>query len=188
MDAVIYGTEKASTHRNRHRRRYQHRYRYVRILSETPFGLDRCRTRFALLAALAMTGVSACRSTGSWRLAETDPPGAIFPLQQLTLDGDGRFEALSSAEGERFPSQGAYRWKAGRLQVKRYGFEPRTFRVKRHWDGRLEFVHEEHGRRVSAFFEPFDPEQESVNKTGETAEPRPPAPDESKPTTKPPGK
>jgi len=146
----------------------------------------RCHAPLALLAALAMTGSSGCRSTGSWRLAETNPPGASFPLQQITLDDAGQFEAMSTAYGERIPSQGAYRWNANTLQVKRYGFQPRSFRVKRHWDGRLEFIHEEHGRRVSAFFEPFDPEKESANDGTDATESRLPAPDESNRTTKPP--
>lgn len=139
------------THKRR-RLRAAHRRSAVRV------GIGR-----AFVAALTMAGASGCRPTGTWRLAETDPPGAAFPLRELTLDASGHFMATSSAFGEQIPSQGAYRWKGGTLEVGRSGFEPRSYTIKRRWDGRLEFIHKENGRRVSAFFERVDPNEASAS-------------------------
>ena len=115
-----------------------------------------------LFATVTTAGATGCQPTGTWRLAKTDPPGVPFPLQELTLDASGHFAATSTAYGERIPSQGMYRWRGRTLEVGRAGFEPRSYTIKRRWDGRLEFIHEENGRRVSAFFERVDPDEASA--------------------------
>jgi len=118
--------------------------------------------------AFAFLGCAPATS-GSWRFARTDPPGIEFPLEKLELDPSGEFRSTSVAYGESIPAQGQYKWRGDKLLIGRPGFEPRAYRVKRHRDGRIEFIYREDGRRVSALFEPVSSDEASeTNATNTT--------------------
>lgn len=116
---------------------------------------------------LALTCVCGCQTTGSWELEETDPPGVGFPLQRLELDESGRFYATTNAFGERVHTQGAYRWRGNKLLVAGAQGQAQPFTVKRHRDGRIEFVHRVNGERISAFFTPVDPHKREAVDNGQ---------------------
>jgi len=78
-----------------------------------------------------------CRLDGQWKAVGVDPPGSRPPIEQLSLGRDGSYSVTWTEEGEKRGSSGQYRWNGRQLSVAQEGYEPKKYRLKRRWDGKM---------------------------------------------------
>jgi hypothetical protein len=83
-------------------------------------------------------------------MTKVDPPGAPFPLEQVTFDESGRYSAAWSNEGEKHTSMGAYRQSRNRLEIAQDGRQSRAYSVKRHANDSVVLTYREGGATMSA--------------------------------------
>lgn len=109
-----------------------------------------CVLRDTLPLFLAAMGTTGCQVSGTWTVAEVDPPGAGFPLQQLVLDPNRNYSALWTEDGEKKGSYGQYRWNGYQLKVAQAGRDPRTYGARLGLDGKLRMTYREDDQSVTA--------------------------------------
>jgi hypothetical protein len=111
------------------------------FVAERP-GAGRARASLVFLLAL-VSGGCATNLSGTWKTVNVDPPGAPFPLHQVTFDEEGRYTASAMQDGEKHTSVGTYRQGLTFLEVRQDGRLPRNYRCKRLSDGSILLMFEE---------------------------------------------
>ena len=108
-----------------------------------------------LVACLAVVGSGGCTPNlaGTWHTVRVDPPGAPFPLEQVTFDEAGRYAASWGRDGERHTSVGAYRQSMNRLEIIQDGRLSRRYALRRNMDGSMVLTYREGGATMSAILE-----------------------------------
>ncbi len=100
-----------------------------------------------IACALATAG---CSIAGSWRTVSTEPPGVTFPINTLTLDGDGNYTATWIVKDETRTDTGFYRWDGFTLDVEQAGSMPRSYGARLRLNGNLLLTHRQGNARAVA--------------------------------------
>ncbi|RME41616.1 MAG: hypothetical protein D6788_00835 [Planctomycetota bacterium] len=98
-----------------------------------------------------------CSVTGSWKRVSVSPPGAPFPLEYVTFGKDRRYTATWKENGREHTSTGVYKANLLTLDVAEDGYQPRRYRLKRRWDGKLLLIYDADGHSVTATLERAPP-------------------------------
>lgn len=118
-------------------------------------------TRMRWLPLMAMISlVGGCSVTGTWKRVTTDPPNALFPVDDLLLDRDGNYNARWEHEGRKYGSYGTYEFRGGELIVAQAGSMPRAYGARIRLDGKLELTVSVNGDSVRAVLERQQPPKE----------------------------
>ena len=103
-----------------------------------------------VLCATMNTG---CSVTGSWKRVSVDPPGVPFPIDTLTFDANKNYTASWSEKGSPRTSSGIFTWNGSTLKIQQFGKQPRTYRARRRFDGKLELTYEIGNSKATAILE-----------------------------------
>ena len=106
---------------------------------------DMLRIRCLWLTLCSAFLFSGCSSSiaGSWTTSEVRPQGAVFPINQVTFDAQGKYTATGeySAQGtysgEMHTTTGAYTRQQQTVRVSPVGGSPLEYKTRRRLDGKL---------------------------------------------------
>lgn len=106
----------------------------------------------AALLGIAVVGLGGCAANivGTWRTTQVEPPGIMFPLDEISFDGQGRYTASWSQDDEKHTSVGAYRQSMSQLEITQDGRLARKYRLKRKSDDSLVMIYREGENEVAA--------------------------------------
>ena len=95
-----------------------------------------------LLLSFALLSTSGCAMGGSWRAESTHPPGAAFPINEITFDqgkytATGLFSAQGDYSGDRRTTTGEYSFNGATLKLKPSGGPELFYKTARRLDGKL---------------------------------------------------
>ena len=127
-------------------------------VANSAIGWVRPRTRNAW--SIAPLFFSGCATAGNWQAVAIDPPGAAFPIQQMTLDPKGNFtttgllNAAGAYDGKIHTSTGGYREQWCTLYMDAQSGPENQYAVTRRLDGKLVLTYRSpsSAKKVSATF------------------------------------
>lgn len=110
----------------------------------------------AAVAGTLLLTIPGCSITGNWERVETDPPGAPFPVEEVTFTDTNEYAARWQQYGRAQFSVGTYKLFGTRLDVQQYGSKPLTYSARVRSDGLLELVYSHEGQPVKALLKRKD--------------------------------
>ncbi len=111
---------------------------------------------------LCVTMNTGCSVTGSWKRVSVDPPGVPFPIDTVTFEANKNYTASWSEKGSPRTSSGIFTWNGSTLKIQQFGSQPRTYRARRRFDGKLELTYEKGNAKATAILERMGQDGETV--------------------------